>query len=148
MQPTLVVVDMQPEFEAAFHPNVVIGVTQEIINAKNVGAPIILVEYRDGGQTFDGFFKLLKNYKNKALVRKNRDDGSREVIQAIKRRKFNPYHLRVCGVNSDACVWSTVEGLLGKLNRSRIEVVKQACFTEDRTFDWRQFLRHKNLRLV
>lgn len=148
MRPTLVIVDMQHEFEAALDPNVVVGVTYEIIQAKEYGSPIVIVEYDGFGRSHDAFFSILKNYRRKAVIKKNDDDGSNEVIRALKRRRFNPFHLRVCGVNSDACVLATVEGLLDKLSQSKIEVVKRACGTDHRGFTWREFVRHPNLQLV
>lgn len=150
MQPTLVVVDMQPCFEASLDVDVIVGVTCEIVKARQRGAPIILVEYRGfdiQDRTHDAFYDLLRNYKRRAIIGKSDDDGSREILQTLKRRQFNSRHLRICGVNSDACVWSTVEGLLEKLDNARIDVVKRACGSED-PFDWRRFLRHRNLRLV
>lgn len=147
MQPTLVIVDMQSEFEAAMNPDVVVGVTQEILKAKEYGSPIILLEYEGCGRSHHGFLNLLKNYRRKASVKKVDDDGSTEVIRTIRRRCFNPFHIRVCGVNSDACVQDTVVGLLHKLTHTKVEVVKQACGTAG-LFSWRKFPKHRNLQLV
>ena len=147
MQPTLVIVDMQFEFEAASNPDVVVGVTCEILKSRAFGSPIVLLEYVGFGRSHNSFLGLLKNYGRKTVVKKSTDDGSEEVIRAIKRRRFNPFHIRVCGVNSDACVQATVEGLLEKLYSTKVEVVKQACGTSG-PFSWRQFPRHPNLQLV
>jgi len=142
----LVVVDMQEFFEAACHPDVIIGVTQEIVLAKQKKFPIILLEYEGCGKSHDGFSSLLRNYPWKARVKKGDDDGSQEIVRAIRRRGFNDRKLRLCGVNADCCVFATVEGLLKRLD-TKIEVVKQACGWEY-DFDWRQYLRHPNLKLV
>jgi nicotinamidase-related amidase len=146
MRPTLIVVDMQYQFEASVDPNVVIGVTCEIVKAREYGSPIVVVEYEGCGRSHSGFLNLIRNYRRKAIIKKWDDDGSAEIIRTLKRRQFNPFHLRVCGVNSDACVLSTVQGLLAKLNQTEIEVVKQACGPP---INWRRhYARHPNLRLV
>lgn len=147
MPATLVVVDMQSHFEAACDPDVIINVTEEIIKAKQHNAHILLVEYAGCGKSHEGFGQLLKNYRYKARIRKGDDDGSGEIIRALRRRGFNDRHLRLCGVNSDCCVCATTMGLLDKLSNTKIEVVKRACGTVN-DFDWRMYIRHPNLRLV
>lgn len=148
MSATLVVVDMQPEFEAAFCVDAVVGVTEQIIYARNRNWSIVLVEYQGCGSTHNAIVNLLKGYPNKARIAKWEDDGSREVIRCIQRRNFPRHHLRVCGVNTDCCVYETVEGLLGRLENSVIELAKSACATEYGIVDWRRYLKHPRLRLV
>lgn len=147
MPATLVVVDMQQFFEAACNPNVIIGVTEEIIKARQASSDIVLVEYAGCGKSHEGFGQLLKNYRYKARIKKCDDDGSAEIVRTLRRRGFNDRHLRLCGVNADCCVCATVRGLLEKLDDSRIEVVKRACGWTN-SFDWRMYIRHPNLRLV
>jgi len=149
MSATLVVVDMQGCFDAANNPNVVIGVTQEIMLAKQQNSPIVLLEYEGCGKSHEGFSNLLRNYPWKTRVKKTDDDGSAEVIKALRRRGFSNDKLRLCGVNTDACVYATAEGLLKKLSDSQIEVVKNACGCQVvGDVDWRKYLRHPNLKLV
>lgn len=148
MPATLVVVDMQPDFEAACCLDAVVGVTEQIIYAKHHKWPIVLVEYEGCGATHDAIVKLLKGYKNKARISKCDDDGSREVIRCLQRRSFPRHHLRVCGVNADCCVYLTVEGLLDRLESSLIELAKSACATEYGIVDWRRYLKHPRLKLV
>jgi len=145
---TLVVVDMQNMFEAASDPNTVIGVAHEILQAKERNGGIILLEYEDCGRTHKGYSLLLKGYRRKSRITKGDDDGSVEVVRAARRRCFNLDHLRVCGVNADCCVVSTVLGLLGHLRESRIEVVKNACGWNARKFTWDKYPKHNNLYLV
>lgn len=149
MAPTLIVVDMQPEFDAALNPNVVVGVTLEIQAAVARKSPIVFVEYDEAGDTHKGLYSLAKGYRKKARIIKYEDDGSRQIIRTIRRREFDLSHLRVCGVNTNACVQSTVEGLLKRLPESKIEVAKAACGTcSFWNYDWRAFPKHKNLKLV
>lgn len=143
---TLVVVDMQPVFEASRKPDVVVGVTKQILTAMQNNWPIIFLEFKGSGQTHPGLLKLTKGYRRKARISKTADDGSKEVIQTIRRREFSDENLVVCGVNIDACVWDTVHGLLKKLP-ARVSVVKEACGTMSK-FDWRLMMRHSRLTVI
>lgn len=145
---TLVIVDMQPVFKASKDPDTVIAVAAEIIQAKQNNHAIVVVEYGGSGKTHSGLSDLLKNYKHKSIISKHDDDGSKEVIRALNRRNFPMQTLRVCGVNTDCCVYETVIGLIQKLKKSQVEVVKKACNTENDNFSWRNYFRHPNLRLV
>ena len=144
---TLVIVDMQPTFAASKNPNTIIAIANEIILAKQKRHGIMIVEYSGSGQTYSGFDNLLRGYLHKAKIKKNDDDGSNEIIRALNRRNFPQQVLRVCGVNTDCCVHDTVVGLLRKLHKTKVEVIKDACNTESR-FDWRCYYKHPNLRLV
>jgi len=144
---TLVIVDMQPVFIASRNPETVIAVANEIMTAKMNNHAIIFLEYNLSGATYSGFQSLLKDYPHKSKIRKNGDDGSKEVIRALNRRNFPMQTLRVCGVNTDCCVYSTVYGLLELLSKTRIEIVKKACNSESTNLDWNDF-KHPNLRVV
>ncbi len=144
---TLVVIDMQPEFHAANHPNTIIAVTREIITAVRNSSPIVIVEYRECGPTHPAFLHILKDYKLKSRIKKPQDDGSKEVLRTLSRRKFYK-NLRICGVNRDCCVKATVDGLLYSSLRSKIEVVKDACGGMNPSYDWNTFLKHDNLTLI
>jgi len=145
---TLVIVDMQPVFQASRDPNTIIAVTHEIFMARQNNHAIIIVEYARSGKTHAGFNELLKGYPHKARVSKHDDDGSKEIVRALCRRNFPMNTLRVCGVNTDCCVYETVTGLIKKLSKTKIEVVKKACNSVTDNFDWRTYYRHPNLRLV
>lgn len=148
MPSTLVVIDMQDDFEAANQPDCVVGVTKEILLAKQRRDNIVFVEYIGCSPTHNGLLDLLKNYSNKARIKKSEDDGSREIIKVLKRRNFRSKKLRICGVNADCCVWDTVFGLLKRLKGTQIEVVKDACGWSGYNQDWRTYFKDKNLRLI
>jgi len=148
MPTTLVVIDMQPEFEAANDPKCIVGVAKQIWMAQQQKWPIVLVEYSGCGETHDVFADMLKGYSSKARISKTDDDGSLEVVRCLRRRKFPHHRLRICGVNADCCVYETVEGLLYRLEKSHIELAKEACATEYGDIDWRRYLRHPRLSLV
>jgi nicotinamidase-related amidase len=144
---TLVIIDMQEGFEASFEPNVVAGVTQEILLAKSLKLPILVVEFSDNGDTHYGLMRLIAGYNRKAKVAKIDDDGSDVIIRALRRKKFPKDMLRICGVNTDCCVLATIVGLIRKNPTVKIQVPKHACNTSER-FDWRTYPKYKNLELV
>lgn len=148
MTTTLVVVDMQSAFEAACSFDVVVGVTEQILYAKQQQWPIVILEYEGCGETHEALIKLLKNYRHKARIKKFDNDGSIEVIRCIRRRNFPHNRLRVCGVNADCCVYETVEGLINRLEFSQVELAKDACGTTNGKVDWRRYFRHSRFNLV
>lgn len=123
---TLVVIDMQQQFEAACWPKTIAGVTKEITRAIEHHASIVFLEYGFYNGTHQELLDLVKGYTPKSRVSKKFDDGSRELIKTLKRRKF-PRNLRVCGVNTSCCVHATVDGLFDKDPDLKIELVKRAC---------------------
>lgn len=150
---SLVVVDMQACFTASQGSSVIAGVAREIIFARQKKNPILFVEYADlydvAHPTLEGLTALVKGYPHKARVFKHTDDGSTEVLKALRRRNFNMRRLRVCGVNTDCCVWSTVEGILSKTTNTKVEVAKGACATYlYKKYDWRWYMKHPRLKLV
>ena len=147
---TLVVVDMQPFFKAASYPEVVVGVTQEILAARSLRRPVIFLEYIGCEPTHYSLTGLLKGYALKARTRKDQDDGYREVESVLRRRGFGNDVFRVCGVNANYCVRSTAEGLAISFQSSKIHVVRRACGTDSESWDgWpSDYCRYKNMRLV
>jgi nicotinamidase-related amidase len=125
---TLVVIDMQREFEASLQKRVQKHCIKEITEAKSRGYAIILVEYVGYGHTLPKLFKIVDDYHRAFISRKCRDDGSDGVSNLIKSNHLHS-NLRICGVNTDACVLSTVRGLTKKMKRAKIHVVANACGT-------------------
>lgn len=148
MPKTLVVIDMQPSFQAANSPQVIVGVTKQILEAKLNNWPIVVLEYDQCGSTHPALISLLKGYKHKSVITKKDDDGSKELIKCLQRRKFPESELLICGVNADCCVITTIYGILNKLTNTIIELSKEACATELGDIDWRRFPKHSRLSLV
>jgi len=146
---TRIVVDMQPSFTASAKPEVLVGVTEELVRAKEEQAPVIFLEYKDFEQTYSALTDIFLKYPWAYTATKAINDGSEEAIKLIKKKKLNPFYLRVCGVNTDACVHATVVGLLDHYKRSKIEVVKKGCGCHCYNgHDWLTFIQHKNLKCV
>ena len=66
------------------------------------------------------------SYADRAIVGKAEDDGSKQVLSWLKRKNIVPIHFHVCGVNTSACVFSTVMGLSQK-NVCPITVHAKGC---------------------
>jgi hypothetical protein len=135
---TLVVIDMQPTFEASQETWLIRNVCREIRKAKQKQLAIVIVRYKGGRlqeQHPDWHVDVrilgaLGCYKKVAYVTKTRSDGSNQVIEAIENRSFSPSNLLIVGVNTDACVADTVNSLSEKLPDSRIWVIADACHTD------------------
>lgn len=146
--PTLVVIDMQPVFEAAGRPKVIAGVTREIIQTKIANGMIIFVEYSGFLPTYTPLLDLVKGYSSRIRIKKRNNDGSEQIVRFLESSDCYADHFRICGVNTNACVRDTVSGLLSKTT-AKIEVVRDACdWADTEKYDWRCFLRHRNLSLA
>jgi hypothetical protein len=127
MSYTLVVVDMQAKFSAANDIRVLIEVEKEILKAMDSKSSIIFVEYRFNGPTIPSLVQLTDHYNRVFIVRKSNDDGSREVNKVIRDNRLPSRNIRICGVNTDYCVKSTVFGLSKKIKSAKLEVIAKAC---------------------
>ena len=126
MSTTLIVVDMQEDFEASNEPAVVAGVCNQIFLAKQRRSGIVFLEYAGSERTHPGLLELVKGYPFVARAWKSNDDGSMEALREIRKRGFNESRLRVCGVNACYCVKDTAYGLLGRSN-AIVEIAAGAC---------------------
>jgi nicotinamidase-related amidase len=124
---SLVVIDMQPEFDAANKPETVEACVEEIKRAKEVEAPIIVVEFDSFGDTHETLQAELDGYNKVHYVLKHQDDGSREVINTIANEDLPSETMRVVGVNTDYCVLETVIGLSESGRIGKIQVIEKAC---------------------
>lgn len=122
----LLVIDMQPGFKTSLQ--VMKQVTKEVAKAAGAGEDIIFLEYLETwpkGKSFGRTHQEIRDAAKGANVRrctKKHDDGSKSVLRHLK----NVMHLKVCGVNGDACVIATVEGILGKRHDLRVDMLAHA----------------------
>lgn len=127
----LVVVDMQPGFAAAKYPLIENNCLREIKKAINDCADIVFLEYTHHGKTLPGLKLAVKGYHHAKFVAKTRDDGSAEVQNVVTENSFMISRFRVVGINTDWCVRATVEGLRNRFPNSSIEVIADACDSND-----------------
>lgn len=147
---TLVIVDMQPGFTASLHLATLLQVERRIVEAKSHGWAIVVLENESHlhGHTHEQLLKHLAGYKRYVVVPKSDDDGSREVIDACVQAGFDLNFVEVCGVNTDACVKKTVEGLIVKSPLSSILVFRKACYSDTPDGMWSDFPVARNLKVV
>lgn len=124
---TLVVVDMQPDFNAANGARVTKNCLREINQAMKDKAFVIFLEYYGSGPTIKTLSDAVKTYSKAHFSTKHDDDGSDNVDVFIRKYKMKHNLIKVCGVNTDCCVRSTVEGLSCLYKRATIDVIADAC---------------------
>jgi nicotinamidase-related amidase len=114
----LVIVDMQPQFQAANNPSTVQGVCRAVRQAKQSGQTIVVLEFGGYGNTHIDILDEIGDYDKVKWKTKYKDDGSLEVINAFE---FDgrplPDEFHVCGVNLSCCVEETIDGLLYRCNK-------------------------------
>ena len=121
---TLVVVDMQPMFDAANRKRVREECLKAIQKAIEINAPIIFLEFNGYDCTH---LELTKPCMGNHYVKtKYTDDGSPEVYETVLKYQL-PRNFRVCGINTDCCVHATVSGMSARFPTSTIEVIAAAC---------------------
>lgn len=127
--PVLVVMDMQPGFKAAQDAITQYFVKQEVTRAREEGRPIIIVEYdpHEMGHTYESITSLIEGYDQADTITKSGDDGSAEILKCCSDKGFSTLSFRMCGVNSDACLLESIQGLAEKLPGCRIAVPQDAC---------------------
>jgi hypothetical protein len=123
----LVVVDMQITFRAS--EEVMQGVIREIRKSRTKKEWIVILEYDQCGRTATRILKELWHYSRVIRMVKYIDDGSIAVFHAMRRKNIRPKHIKVCGVNTSACISKTVEGL--NLLSIPITVLSNACANKD-----------------
>lgn len=143
---TLVIVDMQPGFDASNHKPTIEACKRQILTAMQNGCPIVVLEMgcENNGQTHESLRQLLTGYDRFVRVSKEQSDGSRELLAACRNRWFPMHRFLVCGVNIHACVESTVRGLSNSMPAARIEVVKEAC-NDNWYIRWDRFYKAANV---
>jgi hypothetical protein len=135
----LVVIDCQKKFPAS--ELIVEEVIKEILRAKKRNEWIMLVTV--GGRTLYRITRELKGYWKVVKVDKDYDDGSSKIFDRIhgyhwKTLKVHHIekvrHLRVCGINTSACIMKTVSGLAKFI---KVTILSKACANgelEDATY--------------
>jgi hypothetical protein len=141
----LLVIDMQPNFRSANRRWLIGMVAREIRAARSAGWGVMFLEYTSGYGS-DGTIRgvllkerthrcltdLLRGYDAAITVHKGQDDGSAEVLRAAEMwfcegGRYINGGIRVVGVNTEACVASTVNGLSAAMPDLEITVVGGAC---------------------
>lgn len=123
----LVVVDVQDAFiddMCRFRKSYITRVVHHLRRARYQRRPIVLIEYAGQGPSSDEVRDALANYPRMTKRRKRRDDGSKQVIEALEELGAIQNQVQLCGVNWTACVADTAQGLLRR--DFNIEIIRSA----------------------
>lgn len=119
---------MQPYFDINNCVSSIIeNCKREIFNSINKQEKIVLVEFEDCGKTDHRLYDLLKDYNNLISIIKTRDDGSDAIVEKIG--KYTYSNFKICGVNTDECVLSTIKGLIFLCPNTNIDIVSDSVNT-------------------
>jgi nicotinamidase-related amidase len=144
---TLVIVDMQPGFSAANDERTINGVLDEIRSAIALGAPVVLIESDRAkyGKTHNVLLDALASYNPDLWTVETKfwrygDDysphsGALQVDEACEVFGFTTRRFRVCGVNTDICVFFTAMQLGKRFPATSLEIVMRACNVPDIGFE-------------
>jgi len=122
----LVVVDVQPGFDTA--KDVIDPVCKLVIKAIADGMPIVILEFDPTrfDDTYTQVTDLCKGYNKTLVVTKDMDDGSEEVISALRNAGYKYPRILLCGVNFEFCVFATAVGLANGLEDTTVVVDTEA----------------------
>lgn len=151
---TLVIVDMQERLRAANHKPTLVAVKKLLNLAMKCGWGIVFLEiknqYEEYGPTIPELLHITRNHPRRFRLVKDEKDGSLQVAQAVEEGNLETGRFVLAGVNLDACVVFTANGLARLYTDSRIEVVCQACHSENPAMwdTWSAFVAHDTINLV
>lgn len=124
----LCIIDMQPYFTTAQCQRTIKAVCKQVGLAKQYSWPIFLVEHIGCGPTCTQIRRAIGRYKLCFRVKKHENDGSNAIVQtAACNTGLSLSLLRICGVNSNACVNDTAKGILSRVPKCNMELVEKAC---------------------
>ena len=124
----LCIIDMQPDFTAANDNSVQRYIRRLVRTAIFDRAYIVVAQYKGYGETVPSIMRLLHGYPHRGICQASRDDKSIVITRLLKGRRARAQYFKICGVNTDACVYSTVKGL-HRRSRQPLYVVGRACHT-------------------
>jgi len=125
--PTLVIVDMQHEFDTANDNKLICNIAKKVRSARALNWHVVVLEFQGFGGTFDEIKKALVGYRRYRIVKKREDDGSAAIKRLRREFRFDKEEFYVCGVNIDCCVRRTCEGLTSVYPDAKILVVRGCC---------------------
>ena len=101
---TIAVIDMQSAFYASQDRQTINNVRLEIMEAKQRGSGIVIVEFNNCGQTNPTIMELLADYDETGwdIARKDKTSGEFCILKACCQKRFDLNKVRVMGVNTRA----------------------------------------------
>jgi nicotinamidase-related amidase len=129
----LCIIDMQPygfSNSKIIIDNVLTLVREAIIKK----AFVVVAQYKNAGNTHISIINALQDYPYKAYGWHNRNDKSPIIQNILREKKVFTRLIKVCGVNTEYCIWATVNGLARKYYIP-IKVIESACNGTDRIIE-------------
>lgn len=152
---TLVIIDMQrnllqPALER--DESAVMSVIKNISNLmyefKYQGWPIMMVEFvQYNTPIIRQLMDVIADYKCRQMVKKDQVDGSDAILFWQKYWKW-PTNFTICGIYGEECVAETVNGLIVREPKARIEVMVDAIYPGYHDWGINKDLHDKQVRLV
>jgi nicotinamidase-related amidase len=146
----LVIIDMQPRFEASAEKKTNKEIIKQIQEAKKKKAPIIVLEYWGEPKTRLNIRRALGNYEKVHRVIKENDSGAsvlKPVLRALDKDDKKKIILKVCGVNTGACVYRTVKDISTYHRVKQVHVIWDGC-NDNWGTQPTVFKRLKNCRVI
>lgn len=135
----LVIVDMQPVFGSSQDKTLIKSIRDQIRLAKRRNMVILIVEYvgmacDEQDRTARTDYRIIAaigNYVNVYFLKKTTNNGGPPIHDLLKRlfavEQYRQSTFQVVGVNTTACVLSTVEGLSKRFPQAKIQVPIECC---------------------
>lgn len=139
--PVLVVIDMQKNFTT--DAGLIQVVEREVALAVEARTPVVIVDYKFCGDVHEILLDAAELDVGSDLrfaVTKHDDNGAAEILGGCRRRAISVEYLRICGVNTNACVQDTTMALARQLPRSRVELLGYACRNSSGPNEYRDFV--------
>ena len=129
----LCIIDMQPYgFNNA---NIIIeNVLTLVREAINKKAFVVVAQFKNAGNTHSSIVNALQDYPYKAYGWHNRNDKSPIIQNILREKRVFVRSIKICGVNTEYCIWATVNGLARKYYIP-IKVIESACNGTDRLIE-------------
>ncbi|KKN01193.1 hypothetical protein LCGC14_1130340 [marine sediment metagenome] len=147
---TLVVIDLQKGLLA---PSLLANPTGIASLVKNIADlmrefkyrqwPIVMVEFvQYDTPIIPELLDIVKDYKCWQLVKKGGVDGSDAILSQLRRWEW-PLNFCICGIYGSECVAETVNGLIVKEPKARVEIMVDAVYPEYHTWGVNKDLHDK-----
>ena len=144
--PSLVIVDVQSSF-GPYTKKMIDSIVNLIEQFRLREDPIFVVKLTDCGRVHERIRKAVASYRRLIEVYKDDEDGSREIMAAMRKRKFRTRKFLVCGVNFEACVKETARGLISR-NKNHIVNIHLESTNADKDVRPTKKTRRKNLSYI
>jgi hypothetical protein len=148
MSNALIIIDMQPEFEASRGKAILDEHVKQIRNAIKNKHHIVIIEFKDSGNTHKRIRQAVRSYDSVGYITKNTCSGSLHLIKYFTKLGLWPKEISFMGVNTGACVGDTVTNFHRHVKKNKkntkIKIIREGCRCET-TKNYGRFDRFKNL---